>query len=173
MLQIQDVWWIAGFLVVAGVAIRHLKRRHRSLVIELTTSHSLSFSTGSVYSELHDLANWWQWDTEVNSSCATTGQPGVGQVLSEVTESPLGALEIVQAWKDRRLSLVSQSLADGYTKWEQLDLWAEGAFCRLQWQTRLESSALHLQTARQLKRLKRTRLQVIARLRQHLDSGQQ
>ncbi|MEL0097630.1 MAG: hypothetical protein VW875_17455 [Planctomycetaceae bacterium] len=169
ILQHQDVWWIVGFLIVAGLAIRHLKKQRRPHVIELTTFHSLSFSTYTVYSELHDLANWWQWDGEVNSSCVTTGQPGVGQVLFEVTGPPLCGLEIIQAWKDRRLRLVSQSLADGYTRWEQLDLWAEGAFCRLQWHTRLESSAFLIRTPHQLGNLKRSRLQVMAKLQQHLN----
>jgi len=169
MLQNQAVWWIVGFFVVTVLMIRLFRRRHRALVFDFTTSHSLPYTTGSVYSELHDLANWWQWDAQLNSACATKGQPGVGQVLFQVTGPPLCGLEIVQAWKDRRLRLVSQSLADGYTRWDQLDLCSEGAFCRLQWNTRWESPARPVRLSHQLKKIKRGRLQVVARLRQHIN----
>ncbi len=173
MLQSQDVWWLVGFFVVTVLTIRLFRKRHRPFVFEFTTSHSLPCTTGRVYSELHDLSNWWQWDARLNSACATKGQPGVGQVLFQATGPPVCGLEIVQAWKDRRLRLLSQSLADGYTRWDQLDLCSEGAFCRLQWNTRWESSARPVRLSFQLKKMKRGHLQVVTRLRQHINYGQQ
>ena len=57
--------------------------------------------------------------------------------LSGAQEHPFVSLEIVQAWKDRRLQLITQDLAAGRIRDDRLDFQQAGAFCRVQWRTKI------------------------------------
>ena len=84
----------------------------------------------------------------------------------------MNSREIVQAWHDRRVCLISQSLVDSVTGMDQFDLFPDGAFCRLQWNTRLEYLQARQFSKRRRKSLRKEHDQAISQLVNHLKTNQ-
>lgn len=99
---------------------------------------------------LNDLSVWQacieypympETRTRLSRSPVKTVLSTIGNVLSlsliGTHEHPFVSLEIVQAWKDRRLQLITQDLAAGRIRNDRLDFQQTGAFCRVQWRTKI------------------------------------
>ena len=149
---------------------RRLRLRPRRL--EFTSVHCLPFSPATIYRELEDLSKWWQWDGGATQYCQATEQPGLGQVVFLSQKDFMNSREIVQAWHDRRVCLISQSLVDSVTGMDQFDLFPDGAFCRLQWNTRLEYLQARQFSKRRKKSLRKEHDQAISQLVNHLKTNQ-
>jgi hypothetical protein len=150
-----------------GLGLRaHLRRQ------EFTTVHRLLFSPATIYRELEDLSKWWRWYGQAAEYCQATQQPGIGQVLFLSGTNFMNSREIVQAWHDRRLCLISQSLAHSVTSIDQFDLFPDGAFCRLQWNTRLGYLRTGKVSKRQRESLCKEHHRVISQLANHLKTNQ-
>lgn len=174
MLQSLGFVLVISLLILAALKGKYfwLPKRPRQSVFDLTASYCLPYSPARIYAELSDLSKWWYWYGHVSQFCQVSEQPGIGQVLFAPPGAPFNSLEIVQAWHDRRLRLMSQSLANASTTWEEFDLLAEGAFCRLQWNTRVEFSRPCRLSRIQRKNLKKTRQEVVSRFLQYLENSQ-
>jgi len=162
---------LAGFTLLLtariGLGLRaHLLRQ------EFTTVHCLPFSPATIYRELEDLSKWWQWYGQAEEYGQATQQPGIGQVLFLSGTNFMNSREIVQAWHDRRLCLISQSLAHSVTSIDQFDLFPDGAFCRLQWNTRLGYLRTGKFPKRQRKSLYKEHHRVISQLANYLKTNQ-
>ncbi len=166
--------FLVSLLILATVTGWNLwhPQRYRQSVFVLTSSYSLPYSPAVIYAELYDLSKWWQWHGQVSPFCQVTQPAGIGQVLFSHSEAPFNSLEIVQAWQDRRLRLISQSLADAATGWEEFELLAEGAFCLLKWNVRVEISRSVSFSLSQRRRLEKARQEMVFRFLEHLDSAQ-
>lgn len=118
--------------------LRRVQTSKSEPTVKVESQHELQCPAAVAFDLLQDLRNWQYWFFGVQSDFRSSCDDGLGQLLQGSLDGHAISLEILQAWTDRRLLVVTFDLSRSIVRHDQLDFYPAGAFCNMTWKTAVD-----------------------------------